>query len=163
MYPIEDHSTGTLGYLSASARHMKLILKVKDSNNTNFASQISSFKLGANISELYKQCALKMDQLVSWKNINCLEAQNMKNLKYFAAWCGAQLACKAANEEIWDTSFIAKDMYDILIISFCGYFAYARYFIRSLIRSWIEYLRYVSSITVSFSKMRACVTHVKVT
>ena len=108
---------------------MKKILKEKDPTNTNLASQVSLLKLAVNLSELYNLRALKMDKLITWRNIDKLETQARRNIGYFRRLRKAQLARKEAGYVDWATSFIHKDTYNIMRISFYGYFAYARYLI----------------------------------
>ena len=85
---------------------------------------IASFELGAHISELYNQLLLNMKQMISWKNIDELEAQVKKSLEYFDALRKAQLDRKATNLEGWEKTMIAKETYDILRLSFRGFFGY---------------------------------------
>ena len=52
-----------------------------------------------------------------------------KNLEYFSALRKDQLDRKVAECKGWEKTFIAKDTYDILRLSFRGFFAYCRYII----------------------------------
>ena len=85
---------------------------------------MSSFEFAAHVSKLYNQCVLNMNQLITWKNIDKLEVQVKKNLEYLASLWRAELAYKARCLEDWEKTLFAKDTYDILRISFCGFFGY---------------------------------------
>ena len=70
-----------------------------------------------------------MDEMISWDAINVYKAQVMRNIEYFVALRGAQLARREAGDENWEKTFMAKDTYDIMRISFRGFFAYDWYLI----------------------------------
>ena len=111
---MEDRSSGKIGYLSAAARHKKKILKEKNPANTNIASQISSFELTANVSELYNLRALKTDELITWQDIDKLEAQARRNLGYARSLRKAQLAHKRDGYVDWATSFVSTKIHTTL-------------------------------------------------
>ena len=129
MYQIQQHPTGRLGFISATATHLKLVLKQKDPNNSNLASQISSFQFCANVSEIYNLRLLKMDKMIRWNNIEKYEAQMIKNLEYFQRLRDTQLARRDAGFEDWENTVIAKETWDIMRISARGFFSYCRYMI----------------------------------
>ena len=104
------------------AKKLKPLLKENDAKKVIITSQLSSFESGANISELYNQLLLNMKQLIVWQNIDKLEAQVKNKLECFAALRKAQLDWKAAECKGWEKTFIAKDTYDILRLSFCTFF-----------------------------------------
>ena len=129
IYQVKDHPTRFRGYFTTVVKKMKQILKENYPNSKILASMIASFELGAHISELYNQLLLNMKQMISWKNIDELEAQVKKSLEYFSALRKAQLDRKATNLEGWEKTMIAKETYDILRLSFRGFFGYCRYLI----------------------------------
>ena len=96
-------------------------------NNARLASQIASFELGANISELCNQLPLKIKQMISWRNIDQLKAKGKQNLEYLAVFRKAQLARKRAKCQDWEKTIISKDTYNILWLLFCCFFVYCRY------------------------------------
>ena len=108
IYRVKDHPTCFQGYFTTVAKKTKQILEDNDPNNKRLAPMIASFELGAHISELYNQLLLNMKQMISWKNIDELEAQVKKSLEYNAALGKAQPDCKATNLEGWEKTMIRK-------------------------------------------------------
>ena len=82
-YRVADHPTGMLGYHSTAVKKLRELLRAKDPNNANLAGQISLYEFAANLSEFYNWCILKVDQLITWANIDKLKAHVKKNLEYF--------------------------------------------------------------------------------
>lgn len=126
LFRVDQNSSGTLGYLSAAAEHLKALWKAKDPTNTKLGSKISSFEFGCHLSELYNLRAMKLDEMVRHDNIDRLEAQTKKNLEYFGRLRKAQLERKLAGVSDWEVTFIPLDTYNIMRISFRGYFVYCR-------------------------------------
>ena len=122
MYRQSDH-TG-LGYFTTAADHLWKIVISRGLQNSAIAATVSSFELAANISELYNLCLLKMDELISHANYSAKERQVKKNLEYFAKWRQVSLDLKAQKYDKWETAFIAMDTYNIMRLSFRGFFGY---------------------------------------
>ena len=70
---------------------LKEIMSDKDLGS-RIASKVSSFKFAARISKVYNQTVLNMGQLITWENIDKIEAQIKKNLECFASLRETQLA-----------------------------------------------------------------------
>ena len=123
-YRVNHDTRGLLRYLARAAMHLKKLLKQKDSNKTRIASMISSFEFACNISKLHNLQALKMNKMIQWDNIDVLEAQVWRNLLYFHRLRMAQLRRKEEGMKRWEITFPAKETYDIMRLSFRGYFVY---------------------------------------
>ena len=89
IYRVADHPTGYLGYFLTVAKKMRDILNEKDLGS-RLESQISSFEFAASISELYNQCVLNMSQLITWENIDRLEAQVKKGPGIYCVVAGCR-------------------------------------------------------------------------